>query len=198
MKFCLFRNPRAVYFTHWSLALSDSHRVGNPMLSVASVPQILSLLLCIHARGIPQPLTFRFPQTLIPLRLEYLVFSATHSIDRFSQMLGNVKFVEHDLLFRFWQMFSHRGHRGIPHIQGTSLDARSLLRTARRPESIQTALLAMFAHTQQSISRQIVHQRQYPRTLRKAFSSTPSCGISSAWRRYQPVVEVAARGGVKR
>jgi hypothetical protein len=24
MKFCLFRNARAVYFTHWILALSDS------------------------------------------------------------------------------------------------------------------------------------------------------------------------------
>src|SRR6202521_6003957 len=55
------------------------------------------LLLPIRGRGIPQPVVLGSRQTLIALGLQYLVFSPAHSIDRFAQMLGNVKFVEHDL-----------------------------------------------------------------------------------------------------
>ena len=38
MKFCLLRKPRAVYFTHWILALMDSRiRMMYPLLSARFV-----------------------------------------------------------------------------------------------------------------------------------------------------------------
>ena len=88
------------------------------------------------------------------------MFSATDAIDCLSQMLGNMKFIEHDLLLCFRQMVSQRGQIGIPHVQRHGLNARALFCGDRRPESIQATLLAIFGHIQHSIPFQIVHQRQ--------------------------------------
>ena len=62
--------------------------------------------------------------------------------------LAMLKFVEHNFLLGFLQVFSYRIDVGIPHIHSHDFNTRFLFLRQRSPESIQTFLFAIFRHVQ--------------------------------------------------
>ena len=87
-------------------------------------------------------------ECLIALRHQHLVLLATDRIDRVTEVLGNMKLIEGNFVFRLW----HALQRGIderwPHVHRNAVDRRELLLCQAVIPLTERRLLAVTAHVQ--------------------------------------------------
>jgi len=101
-----------------------------------------------HGVRVLEPPILGLDQTVISLRSKLPVLPASHPVDRVAQVLGDVEFVEHDLLIRFRDMGSCGGDEGRPHVHRDVLESRAALRPEILEVALQNLLAAVVGHMQ--------------------------------------------------